>query len=758
MTAEGIILTTNRVSEVMAPSDRPPRLTLRFALLVSVAFAAAGGLVHVRLADVVADQHRDAAAFHARFVAEQIVVPALPIQPVAATSQRLDAALTRALYEPVHRIELRSPTGTTMAAVSNGGEPSSSLATVIELPTANGAMVLEIEQDLAPTVAAARRFQRTLDLALVAGLGLLYAAVLPIAHRTSTRLSRQTRRLHEQGEALTASERRFRALVDGSSDLTLVSAPSGLLTYLSPAAERALLAAGSAVTTIDELVHPDDLEDMHRALRACARSTDTVVCECRWRHRDGTYRTVEAQLTSRISEPALAGIVVNGRDVTERRELEQKLAHQAFHDSLTSCGNRALLLDHLAIALANDPARTAVLFVDVDDFKDINDRLGHHAGDTALVEIARRLATTTGPASTVARVGGDEFAVILHGVGDATEAAMTACDLLHALGEGSVVPGHDVIVSASVGVALGSGTSTPEDLLRDADLAMYCAKLAGKGGVETYSSSMHDEAVERLRLETELRSVAERGQLDVDYQPIIDLGTGQTVGAEALVRWDHPRLGRLSPDRFVPAAERTGAIVDIGAWILRRACHDTAGWLARCPLPKRFKVAVNLSARQLDDEDVVSIVAEALADSGLDACHLVLEITETAVVRDLAAAARTLHALRALGVQVALDDFGTGQSSLAQLRQLPVDALKLDRAFVAELSAPGQADAIVGSVVRLAHELGLTVVAEGVETALQLELVRTLGCDLAQGFLIGRPVPARLLSDRLGARAAVASE
>jgi diguanylate cyclase (GGDEF)-like protein len=437
--------------------------------------------------------------------------------------------------------------------------------------------------------------------------------------------------------------------------------------------------------------------------------------------------------------------------VIERKRAQERLTHQALHDPLTELPNRALFLDRLALALARLRRRRSgmvVLFADVDRFKVVNDSLGHDAGDHLLVALSRRLREVLRPGDTLARFGGDEFAVLCEEVPE-DDVTGIAGRMMDALAEPFTTVGREVFVSISIGIAVARDPEQrPEALLRDADTAMYLAKDRGRGRFEVFDEAMRDETTERLLLENALRRAPERGELRALYQPIVRLADGAMVAAEALVRWEHPERGLLEASQFVPLAEETGIIVPVGGWVLDEACREAVSWLGNGDAPA---VSVNLSARQLSRADLVDTVDAALRNSGLSPDRLWLEITESVLMEDADTAVSVLERLRALGVHLSVDDFGTGYSSLAYLRRFPVDALKVDRSFVAGLGQDAEDSAIVEAVVSMAHSLRLSVVAEGVETDEQLARLKELGCELAQGFLFAAPVPPSAL-DPLGAR------
>jgi len=431
--------------------------------------------------------------------------------------------------------------------------------------------------------------------------------------------------------------------------------------------------------------------------------------------------------------------------VIERKRAQERLAHQALHDPLTELPNRALFLDRLALALARLRRRRSsmvVLFADVDRFKVVNDSLGHDAGDRLLVSLSRRLREVLRPGDTLARFGGDEFAVLCEDVPEGDVIGI-AERMMNALAEPFMAGGREVFVSMSIGIAVARDPDQrAAALLRDADAAMYLAKDRGRARFELFDEAMRDETTERLLLENALRRAPERGELRALYQPIVRLADGSMVAAEALVRWVHPERGLLEASQFVPLAEETGIIVPVGSWVLAEACRQAVTWSGNGHAPA---VSVNLSARQLSRSDLVDLVAGALGDSGLNPDRLWLEITESVLMEDADTAVETLQRLRALGVHLSVDDFGTGYSSLAYLRRFPVDSLKVDRSFVAGLGEDPEDSAIVEAVVSMAHSLRLSVVAEGVETDEQLTRLRDLGCELAQGFYFAAPVPPSAL-------------
>ncbi|PWW21113.1 diguanylate cyclase (GGDEF)-like protein [Geodermatophilus normandii] len=547
--------------------------------------------------------------------------------------------------------------------------------------------------------------------------------------------------------ALVRTRERFAAkLTAHSSDAVLVLSRDGRL-LSDPAPLATLLGATPAgvTTTADAVrlagVDPELADALFtRALRARGSVVDA---ELPARHR-GEDRWVGARLVDLSGDPDVGGVVVHITDVTGRRRAEEALAHSVLHDGLTGLANRALFTDRVGQALrrtVRGGGSAAVLSIDLDGFKAVNDSLGHAAGDALLREVATRLRTAVRADDTVARLGGDEFAVLVEQAGDGDdEALLTAARVLEVLARPVALPGGAVTVSAGVGVAVGRGEVAGASLIGDADLALYAAKLDGRDRVRSFEPGMRAAATAARELEQELRGAVCRGEFRLVYQPVVDLGDRRVTGFEALLRWENPRLGPVTPDRFVPVAEAAGLMDEIGAWVLREACTTAAAWRHRHPGAGRCTMAVNVSATQLTSPDLVGSIAAALAESGLPAGALVLEVTETALVGDPQRAAACLSALRALGVRLALYDFGTGYSSLAHLRQFTVDVLKIDRSFVSAMAEGEPLPAIVRGTIDLGRTLGLEVLAEGVEHEHQARLLAEGRCDSAQGYLFARPL------------------
>jgi diguanylate cyclase (GGDEF)-like protein/PAS domain S-box-containing protein len=545
-------------------------------------------------------------------------------------------------------------------------------------------------------------------------------------------------------EQVAVSERRFRALVQGSTDVVVLLDATGRVQYVSPAVERVMGVPPAAVvgTVAFASSHPDDVDSV-RALfrRALAEPDREVHGEFRMRVADGSWHTFELDGRNRLADPAVRGVVVNYRDVTDRRRLEGELRHQALHDPLTGLANRTVFTVRVRHALERR-RRTGepitVLYCDLDRFKAVNDTYGHQAGDELLRAVSARLTSVLDAGDTLARFGGDEFAVLLEAV-DTAGAVEVADRMRAALRLPFPLGVSRIVVALSVGVGPASDADCDEDeLIRRADTALYQAKAAGRDHTAVWDSRTDREALVQRHLEVELRDALALDQLSLAYQPIYDVRTERIAGVEALLRWDHPERGRISPGTFVPIAEAGNQIVAIGRWVLDQACRQLASWDAVLGTTVPY-MSVNLSARQLTHEALVGDVAGVLELHGLPARRLQLEVTETALMADLDHAQRTLRTLHDLGCRIAIDDFGTGYSSLSYLHRFPVDTVKLDRSFIELLGV--ETDTIVRGIIALAHALELDVTAEGVETVDQLAVLTALHADHVQGYLLARPAP-----------------
>ena len=537
---------------------------------------------------------------------------------------------------------------------------------------------------------------------------------------------------------------RLKGIVEHSGAAVAVVSPEGTIKHLGGAVERLFGhdPAGLGGVAIFDLLHADDRAAAAEALAEAVAGDGAVSFEVRLQRPNAAPLTVEANVENALDDPAVGGIVLTMRDVSERRRLQDQLAHQAHHDPLTGLPNRALFAQQVRHALARGgTGLCAVLFADLDNFKHVNDSLGHTAGDRLLEAASHRLGLVLRAADTVARLGGDEFGVLLAGVAGPEEAMVVADRIIDALQAPFPIGESEVFVTASVGVAASPAGAGADELLRDADLAMNMAKTDGRARALLFQPAMHTHLLERVELEGDLRRAVDRGELVLHYQPLVDIETSAVVGVEALVRWNHPRRGLVPPMQFIPLAEETGMIVPIGRWILEHACEGGAQLTGHDSTRPPLHVSVNLSARQLLDPGLVGHVRSALHRSSLAPDRLVLEITESVVAGNLDVIQSALEELRALGVRIAIDDFGSGYSSLRYLKTLPVDILKIDRAFVTGLGRAAKDDALADAIVTLGHSLGLATVAEGIESAVQLHHLHRAGCDLGQGFLFAAPMP-----------------
>jgi len=560
-------------------------------------------------------------------------------------------------------------------------------------------------------------------------------------------------RVEERTSQLAASRERFAALVQHSSDVVTVVDADARIQYQSASSARLLGVRPSQLegTSLCDLMTPTRAQDLLETLGGVASEPLGVrTLHTTWHHVDGRRRDVELTITNLLHNPHVGGFVLNSRDVTDRTTLEAELLHQAFHDPLTGLGNRALFRDQLEVALARRDSvgsRVAIMFLDMDSFKEINDTLGHSAGDELLVMVATRLRSELRGEDTVARLGGDEFAIL---VADSPDAPSLAARIGEALKQPFTLGVHLVHVSASIGIATGdaAGRTTAEQLLRNADLAMYQAKAAGGCSFVVYNSAMHAVLVERLRIETDLRSALDNDEFLVHYQPLVDLTTGHIQGAEALIRWLHPVRGLVGPDVFVPIAESTGLILRLGLWVLRESCAQTVAWQASSPHLRDLRISVNVSAYQVSDSRLFVQVRDILAETGLRPTCLTLEMTESVLMDDSEDVRCNLAALRGMGVRLAIDDFGTGYSSLSYLHRFPVDTLKIDRSFIERLSTSGDV-ALVSTIIRLGQTMHLETVAEGIERVEEVLLLQRQGCTTGQGFHFSPPVAAPQLTELL---------
>jgi diguanylate cyclase (GGDEF)-like protein/PAS domain S-box-containing protein len=549
-------------------------------------------------------------------------------------------------------------------------------------------------------------------------------------------------------------EARFRALVQHAADIIMVLDGDGQIQYVSPAFEHVLGydAVHAIGTRALELAHPDDVDGAAQSIEVSqVTGYDAARVEVRLRRRDGEWIWFDASVTSLVDDPNVRGIVANMRDISERKAIAERLTEAAVRDSLTGLPNRTRFLERTGVSLVDSRRKgthVGVIFLDLDRFKLINDSLGHAAGDELLRILAQRLPQAVRPGDTVARLGGDEFVVLCSEIEDSAAVLDVARRVAEVVSQPIMLDRRELFVTASLGVVVSRGRSdSPENLLRDADAAMYRAKENGRGRIELFDGATHRRAMASLELGTDLHHAVERTEFEIYYQPIVDLTTGLVNGFEALLRWRHPNRGLIQPDEFIPLAEETGLIVPIGAWVLEEACSRAVLWQTHQRREAPVQLSINLAPRQLVEPSLVSDLEATLRATGIAPDTVWLELTESALMEDAEQTIVVLEALRALGVHLAVDDFGTGYSSLAYLKRFPVEALKVDRTFVDGLGRKPEDTTIVGAVVGLAHSLGIVAVAEGLETSTQLGELRAMGCDLAQGFLFGKPKPAHQLGE-----------
>jgi PAS domain S-box-containing protein len=589
--------------------------------------------------------------------------------------------------------------------------------------------------------------------------------------------------LHRIRRQLAERDQLFQLISENAIDMIALVGSDGRRLYNSPAYEKVLGYSPEDLETTSSFdqIHPDDLPRVLRAAEQARTSGGGERLEYRIRHKDGSWRILESTASPiRDAKGQTDKLVIVNRDITERKRAEELLAHNAFHDGLTNLPNRALFLDRLQHALTlskrHPNYKFAVLLIDVDEFKIINDSLGHSAGDELLIKIGQRLKDAVRRADTVsrprgsgvpdkpvnddrlARLGGDEFTVLLDDIRDPVEAVRVAERVQAELATPFVINQQEIVLSASIGIAASTTPHTQaEDLMRDADIAMYRAKRAGKARCEVSDPAMHANAVKRLQLETDLRKALDQGEFRVYYQPIVSVQSGKITGFEALTRWQRPE-GVLSPIDFIAVAEETGLIVPMNRQLRREACHHLRLWQSEFPSTPPLTMSVNITSREFAQPDLAREIGETLTETGVDPGCLQLEIIETIAMGDAEKSGHVLAQLKALGVRLSIDDFGTGYSSLSRLRRIPVDTLKIDRAFISHMDSDSESLEIVRVIIMLAHNLGLQVVAEGTETQEHIDLLRQLNCEMVQGYFFSRPADdqsmLKLLTTNRSARAA----
>ena len=584
----------------------------------------------------------------------------------------------------------------------------------------------------------------------------------------------QQLQLQRMRRKLAERDRLFQLISENAADMIAVVDSDGNRLYNSPAYQKVLGYSQEemAGSSLDQ-IHPDDRALVLGAAEKARITGRGERLEYRICHKDGSWRVLESTASViRGADGETEGLVVVNRDITDRKRAEDQLAHSAFHDGLTNLANRTLFLDRLGRALATSRRHAdfkfGVLFIDIDGFKIFNDSLGHNAGDALLIQISERLTnclrradTVSRPRppedgeaavgdSTLARPGGDEFVVLAEDLRDPSDAVRVAERIQQKLALPFNVEGHEIVVTASIGIAFNSDNKVAApDLLRDAEIAMYRAKHTGKARCEVFDNAMHTGALKRLQLETDMRRAVDNGEFKVYYQPIVSLLNGSIVGFEALTRWHSPK-GLVMPNDFIPVADETGIILAINRLLLPEACRQLLSWQLLFPSDPPLSLSVNVSPKQFAQADLASQIGDLLLQSGMNPHCVDLEITETIAMADAERSGGVLAQLKALGVGLDIDDFGTGYSSLSRLQRFPVDTLKIDRAFVSRMDTDKETHEIVRIIVMLAHNLGLKVVAEGVETQAQLDLLRGLGCEKAQGYLFSKPVDHEAILKLLG--------
>jgi diguanylate cyclase (GGDEF)-like protein/PAS domain S-box-containing protein len=558
--------------------------------------------------------------------------------------------------------------------------------------------------------------------------------------------------LSRERRAARLVEDRYASLIANASDVIMTVAIDGSLLFISPASERTLGMRPAAVVgkNLIDLWTGEDRERLRAFLAEVAASSGETRGPVEMRIERGRERYVLEIVGSNLTnDPAVQGLALNFRDITERKALEEQLRQLAFHDSLTMLANRGLFRDRVqhALTLANrGRQQLAVMFVDLDNFKNVNDSLGHDAGDRLLQAVAQRLVKSTRFSDTVARLGGDEFAILLEAISAPAEVEQLAASLMEKLDEPFVLNATEVRVSASIGVAFSTQEASAEALLSKADTAMYFAKTAGKNRFLVFEPSMQDMLQEKTRLVADIARAIANEEFFIEYQPIVDLGTRSLLGVEALVRWRHPELGVVMPGRFIHIAEECGQVVKLGRWVLSRACREVRAWRGSVGGGEQLRLAVNISGRHLQNGDLARDIAHALDESGLEAGNLVIELTESTIMHNTEANLTWLQQLKALGVRLAIDDFGTGYSSLSYLHRFPIDILKIDRSFVARLTNSSTGPGLARAVVSLSETLGLDTVAEGIELEPQVDALLKLGCVAGQGFLFAKSASLAELS------------
>ena len=620
-----------------------------------------------------------------------------------------------------------------------------STSPLLPMLSACGAIVYLVARNRAPD-------EVTIGVVIMALSFFLVALVYGRFSHFETR-EQMEQQVSERTMQLGTRERWFRALVQNSSDVVTVMDVNGTIRYMTPSVLRVLghdpaLMVG---TTLTGLMRPADARRLEEALGNAAAQPDSVqTLEFPLWHRDGKWRETETTVTSLVAEPHVRGIVLNTRDVSERRRLQNELMHQAYSDALTGLANRALFRERTRVAL--DGAQTmsvAVLFLDLNGFKAVNDTQGHAVGDRLLSLVGQRLKNCVRPGDVVARLGGDEFGILVTGESADGAAVWVADRVQRVLAHDFELDGRQVSLGASIGIALNeTGAESADQLLSNADLAMYRAKSSARNEFVRFEAAMHEDLLARVQAEADLRNAVNQGDLTLHYQPIVELGSGDVVGVEALARWTHPERGMIEPSEFIDVAEQTGLVDRIGAWAIEECCRQAARWQRFASPERPFRVAVNVSARQLTP-GFPDVVRSALEAHGVGGSVLTLEVTESVLMDRPEEVIEILREVKELGVRIAVDDFGTGYSSLSYLARFPVDVLKIDRSFVEHVTTHSDKSELARTIVQLARSLNLVTVAEGIETPEQQAHMQEMGCPLGQGYLFARPMPAHAVDGYL---------
>ena len=678
-------------------------------------------------------------------------------QTLAALRMVAPGPSTEALASDVRRLLNRI--AALQYAAQDGGVRAAVLSQERQVRPLLGKLEVELQQVGASKERAADRANQRARIAVIASLagGMILLLVLTLALariRRRASIDREVRAVERR------SEQRIRALVDHASDVVTVVDRDLAIAWQAASVRRMLGGEPDERLgrPLSDLVHHDDRARVERHLARCLAGGGQQTFTARVQHEDGAWVHVEVIADDRSTDPAVRGLLLSLRDVGERRALEEQLRHQAFHDPLTGLANRVLFgqrLDAALVAASDSEKDVALLFLDLDDFKTINDSLGHDIGDELLRIVARRITSVLRTEDLASRQGGDEFAVLLCDVDDERAALTVAERLAEALTPELELSGRSLSISASIGLVMAEPGARADELLRNADIAMYSAKAHAKGGIRVFEAELHQMAVDRLELGSELVHAIGDGQLLLDYQPIVELASERITGVEALVRWRHPTRGLLSPGAFIPLAEETGAIVGLGAWVLREACAEVQRLRTTQPGCEALELSVNVSIKQLRAGDFPALLATVLGDTGLPAQALVVELTESLLIDEPTETIGELVRIKALGVRLAVDDFGTGHSVLSYLQELPIDIVKIDKSFVDTVHTSPEQAKLVAGIVQLSESLRMEVVAEGIEEAAQADRLRSMRSRLGQGYLYSRPVSPEAIAALLApARAA----